>query len=75
MRFMVSLSPMAKDDPKMKGWRSRDKTTGRLRKKRSDTKVATIEKRYHRHIGPRPKLQLGTLLKRRHRKSLKALLK
>lgn len=65
---------MAKDAPKMKGWRARDASSGRLRKKRADTKVATIEKRYRRRIGSNPGLQLGTLLRRRHRKSLKALL-
>lgn len=65
---------MAKDAPKMRGWRPRDATSGRLRKKRADTKVATIEKRYRRSLG-RDSLQLGTLLKRRRRKSLKALLK
>jgi len=47
---------MAKDAPKMRGYRSRDKGSGRLRKKRSDT-------------------TLGTLLKERHKKSLKKLLK
>ncbi len=66
---------MAKDAPKMKGWRPRDKTSGRLRKKRSDTKVATIEQRYRRRIGSNPHLQLGTVLKRRRKKSLKNLLK
>lgn len=66
---------MAKDAPKMKGWRSRDQTSGRLRRKRSDTKVATLEKKYRRHLGLNPRLQLGTLLARRRRKSLKRLLK
>lgn len=66
---------MVKDASKMKGRRSRDKTSGRLRKKRTDTKVATLQKRYRRRIGPNPRLQLGTLLKRRRKKSLKSLLK
>lgn len=62
---------MAKDAPKMKGWRSRDKTSGRLRKKRSDTKVATLWKKYHRRFGGHLSWQLGTLLKKRRKRSLK----
>ncbi|MBI4132274.1 MAG: hypothetical protein HY474_01445 [Candidatus Sungbacteria bacterium] len=66
---------MVKDAPKMKGWRARDKTSGRLRKKRSDTKVKTLHKRYRRSFAGHDAWQLGTLLKRRRKKSLKALLK
>ncbi|MBI4059473.1 hypothetical protein HY406_00205 [Candidatus Giovannonibacteria bacterium] len=65
---------MAKDAPKMRGYRPRDKS-GRLRKKRSDTKVRTLQKKYHRKLARKSNLQLGTLLKRRHKKSLKKLLK
>ena len=65
---------MAKDAPKMKGWRSRDRTSGRLRKKRADTKLATLAKQYHRRFGEALQLQLGTFLKRRRRKSLKRVL-
>lgn len=65
---------MAKDAPKMKGWRSRDRTSGRLRKKRSDTKVATLQKRYRRRFAGHLTWQLGTLLKRRRKKSLKRVL-
>ncbi|MBI2609578.1 hypothetical protein HYW53_00175 [Candidatus Giovannonibacteria bacterium] len=65
---------MANDAPKMKGKRARDKGTGRLRKKRSDTKVKSVEKKYGRLLG-KDGLQLGTLLKRLHKKSLKKLLK
>ncbi len=66
---------MAKDAPKMKGWRPRVQASGRLRKKRSDTKVGTVERKYGRNISTNSRLQLGTLLKRRHKKSLKSLLK
>ncbi|MDP3727122.1 MAG: hypothetical protein Q8R35_00605 [bacterium] len=66
---------MAKDAPKMKGWRPRDRTSGRLRKKRSDTKVATLQKQYHRRFAGHGSWQLGTLLKKRRKKSLKAALK
>lgn len=62
---------MAKDAPKMKGWRARDKTSGRLRKKRSDTKVATLQKQYHRRFAGHGSWQLGTLLRKRRKKSLK----
>ncbi|MBI4132586.1 MAG: hypothetical protein HY473_00595 [Candidatus Sungbacteria bacterium] len=61
---------MAKDAPKMRGWRSRDKTSGLLRKKRSDTRVSTIEKQYRRRLG-KDSWQLGTLLKKRRKRSLK----
>lgn len=62
---------MAKDAPKMKGLRPRDKATGRLRKKRSDTKVATLQKKYHRRFAGHDQWQLGTLLKKRRKPSLK----
>lgn len=38
----------AKDAPGMRGVRSRVKSTGRLRKKRKDTMLATLEKIYSR---------------------------
>ncbi|MDP3727455.1 MAG: hypothetical protein Q8R35_02325 [bacterium] len=57
----------------MRGLWPRDKTSGRLRKKRSDTKVGTLERKYGRNISTNSRLQLGTLLKRRHKKSLKSL--
>ena len=62
---------MAKDAPKMKGWRPRNKGGGRLRKKREDTKVATLQKQYHRRFAGHGSWQLGTLLKKRRKKSLK----
>ena len=73
--FFVYNENMPKDAPKMRGYRMRDKMSGRLRKKRSDTKVRTLQKRYKRKLAKKSNLQLGTLLKRRHKKSLKKLLK
>lgn len=64
----------APDARGMRGWRSRVKNTGKLRKKRADTKIKTLEKIYHKNIG-RDRIQLKTLLARRKRKSLKKLLK
>lgn len=63
----------APDAKSMKGMRSRVKSSGRLRKKRADTKLGTIEKSYHRSLG-KNRLQLQTVLKRKHKKSLKKLL-
>ena len=62
---------MAKDAPNMKGVRSRDKTGGRLRKKRADTRIATLAKRYHRRFAGHMSWQLGTLLKKWRKPSLK----
>jgi len=66
---------MIKDAPKMKGWRSRAKTSGRLRRKRADTKVATLHKKYKRRFAGHDAWQLGTLLKKRRKKSLKQALR
>ena len=66
---------MVKDAAKMRGFRPRDRASGRLRKKRNDTKVGTLERKYGRNISTNSRLQLGTLLKRRHKKSLKSLLR
>ena len=66
---------MAKDAPKMKGWRARDTGGGRLRKKRADTKVKTLHKKYHRRFAGHDSWQLGTLLKKWKAGSLKKVLK
>ena len=62
---------MAKDAPKMKGLRPRDKTSGKLRRKREDTKVKTLQKKYHRRFAGHAGWQLGTLLKKWRKGSLK----
>ena len=64
----------ASDARGMRGLRSRVISSGKLRKKRADTKIATIEKRYHRSLG-KDSLQLKTLLKRNYKRSLKKLIK
>ncbi|MBI3627531.1 MAG: hypothetical protein HY220_02150 [Candidatus Sungbacteria bacterium] len=64
----------AKDAPGMRGSRSRVKSSGKLRRKRNDTKIGTLQQIYHRTLG-KDGLQLGTLLKRKHKRSLKRLVK
>lgn len=59
----------------MKGVRSRDKASGRLRKKRTDTKVETLQRQYRRRFGSHGSWQLGTLLKKRRKRSLKKTLR
>jgi hypothetical protein len=54
----------SKDAPGMRGQRSRNKTDGKLREKRDDTRVDTIEKKYKIDIGMRGDAHLGTALKR-----------
>ncbi|OHA01380.1 MAG: hypothetical protein A3C12_00440 [Candidatus Sungbacteria bacterium RIFCSPHIGHO2_02_FULL_49_20] len=44
----VKKKEAAPDARGMRGIRSRVKLTGRLRKKRGDTKIGTLEKIYHR---------------------------
>lgn len=54
-----------KDDPSMRGPRSRNETNGRLREKRGDTHVSTIEQRYGVDLHARADMHLDTLLKQR----------
>lgn len=53
---------MAKDAPGMRGPRSRNQN-GRLRDKRDDTHMRTIEKKYDRDFNVRSDKQLGNFLK------------
>ncbi len=64
----------APDARGMRGWRSRVRSSGKLRRKRADTKITTLEKTYHKHLG-KHSFKLKTLLKRKHRRSLKRLIK
>ncbi len=57
----------------MRGNRSRNQN-GRLRAKRSDTHVGTIEHTYERNLGGRSDKHLGTLLKQKGVPSLNDLL-
>lgn len=65
---------MTKDAPGMKGIRSRNEN-GRLRQKRSDTHVGTIEKEYGVDFSVRSDMELGTLLKKEGADSLSDLIK
>lgn len=53
---------MAKDAPGMRGERSRNEN-GRLRDKRDDTHMGTIEQQYDRDFGVRSDKQLGNFLR------------
>jgi len=64
---------MAKDAPGMKGNRSRNQN-GRLRDKRDDTHIGTIEKQYGIDLGVRSDMHLGNFLKQRKIKSLNDLI-
>jgi hypothetical protein len=65
---------VAKDAPGMRGIRSRNLGDGRLRQKRSDTEVGTVEKEYGVDFGVRSDMKLRTLLKTRGVESLSQLL-
>lgn len=65
---------LTKDAPGMKGYRSRN-DNGRLRQKRSDTHVGTVEEKYGIDFGVRSDMELGTLLKREGAQSLSDLIK
>lgn len=53
---------MTKDAPGMRGIRSRN-DNGRLRDKRDDTHMGTIEREYGRDFGVRSDKELGNFLK------------
>lgn len=63
-----------KDDPNMRGIRSRNEGDGRLREKRDDTHVGTIERQYGIDLGVRSDMHLGTLLQQRGVQSLNDLI-
>jgi len=64
---------MAKDAPKMRGYRPRNQD-GKLRDKRDDTHVGTIEKQYGRNFNVRADMHLDTLLKKEGAQSLNDLI-
>ncbi len=64
---------MGKDAPGMKGYRSRNED-GRLRQKRGDTHVGTIEEQYGRDFGVRSDMHLDTLLEQKGVTSLNDLI-
>ena len=63
------------DDPTMRGSRSRNGTSGRMRQKRSDTHAGTIEHEYNVDLGCRSDKHLGTLFAELNVDSLSQLLK
>ena len=66
---------MAKDDPAMRGKRSRNQTDGRLRDTRDDKHVGTLEKQYDRDFGVRSDMHVDTLLKQTGHSSVSKLIK
>lgn len=63
-----------KDAPGMKGERSRNQD-GKLRNKRDDTHMGTIESKYNRDFGVRSDMELGNFLKKNEINSLNDLIK
>lgn len=59
-----------KDAPGMRGIRSRNEGNGRLRDKRDDTHMGTVEKRYGLDLGVRSDMHLGTYLEQHNIASL-----
>jgi hypothetical protein len=66
---------MAKDDPSMRGNRSRNVTDGRLRDTRDDKHASTLENKYGRDFGVRSDMHVGTLLEKTGYSSVSDLLK
>lgn len=64
---------MAKDASGMKGYRPRNQD-GKLRDKRDDTHLGTIEKQYGVKLDGRSDMHLGEYLKQHHIKSLNDLI-
>jgi len=64
---------MAKDAPKMRGDRSRNKSNGRLRDTRDDKHVGTLEKQYNRDFGVRSDMHVDSLLKKNGKQSVNKL--
>ncbi len=64
---------MSNDAPGMRGERART-DDGTLRRKRSDTRVGTIEQQYGVDFGVRSDMELGTLLRQTGAESLSDLL-
>lgn len=64
---------MAKDADGMRGYRSRNQD-GRLRDKRDDTHMGTIERKYDRDFGVRDDMHLGNFLSQKGVKSLNDLI-
>lgn len=68
------MTKIKNDDPYMKGQRSRN-DDGKLRQKRGDTYVSTIEKQYGVDFGVRGDMHLDTLLEEKKVDSLNDLIR
>jgi hypothetical protein len=66
---------MAKDDPGMRGNRSRNETNGRLRDTRDDKHAGTLEKQYGRDFDVRSDMHVNTLLEKTGHSSVSELIK
>jgi hypothetical protein len=62
------------DAPGMRGPRPRNHSTGRLRAKRGDTHIGTVERLYDVDFGVRSDMHLDTLLEERNVASLNDLI-
>lgn len=63
-----------KDAPGMHGLRPRNSSNGRLRGKRGDTHIGTIEKKYDLDLGVRSDMHLDTYLEENGLESLNDLI-
>lgn len=64
-----------RDAPIMKGERGRSPGTGRLRKKRGDTRASTLEKEYGVELSVRPNTHLDTMRKKTGETSVQGVIK
>lgn len=68
------MAKIKNDAPGMKGERGRN-NDGKLREKRGDTHIGTIEKQYNRDFDVRSDMQLDTFLEKNGINSLNDLIK
>jgi hypothetical protein len=66
---------LVKDAPGMKGYRQRDKKTGRLKQKRSDTYLSSLEKTYGEFSDRHGSTTLGELRKITEKTGIKNIIK
>jgi len=57
----VGHRPVKHDDPLMRGQRSRNKSDGRMRQKRGDTRARTLAREYDVDLGVHPNTRLDTM--------------
>lgn len=69
----INIMSIRNDASGMNGQRSRN-SNGQLRKKRDDTHIGTIEKKYNVDLGVRSDMHLGNYLKKNDLNSLNDLI-